>query len=152
MIRALLNPMAHPELDALFNTLLPFAQTMLRENGDFYPFGAIMTSSGEIRHVRAKIEDDDHPASQPLIDLLTGTFKKQATKGELRAAGICYGVLTVPPGEDQKRDAVCCCLEHYSETVSVFVPYVKAANGYIQYGEIFAAKRTGQFFCELPSG
>jgi hypothetical protein len=61
-------------------------------------------------------------------------------------------VLTVPPGGHQKRDAVCCCLEHYSgETVNVFVPYVKAADGEIQYGEIFAAKRTGQFFCELPS-
>jgi hypothetical protein len=67
---------------------------MLREYGEFYPFGAIMISSGEIRHVGAKIEDDDHPTSQPLIDLLTETFKKQATKGELRAAGICYDVLT----------------------------------------------------------
>jgi len=37
------------------------------------------------------------------------------------------------------------------ETVNVFVPYVKAADGDIQYGEIFAAKRTGQFFSELPS-
>jgi hypothetical protein len=52
--------MAHPELDALFKTLLPFAQTMLREHGEFYPFGAIMTSSAEIRHVGAKIEDDDN--------------------------------------------------------------------------------------------
>ena len=146
------KPMAHPELDALFNTLLPFAQTMLREHGEFYPFGAIMTSSGEIRHVGAKMEDDDHPLSQPLIDLLTETFKNQAKKGELRAAGICYDVVTVPLGKDQKRDAVCCCLEHYSgETVDVFVPYVKVADGEIQYGETFAAKRTGQFFCELPS-
>ena len=55
--------MAHPELDALFNTLFPFAQTqtMLREHGEFYPFGALMTSSGEIRQVGAKMEDDDHP-------------------------------------------------------------------------------------------
>ena len=124
--------MAHPELDALFNTLFPFAQTqtMLREHGEFYPFGALMTSSGEIRQVGAKMEDDDHPPSQLLIDLLTETFKKQATKGELRAAGICYDVRTVPPGEDQKRDAVCCGLERYSgETVNVFVPYFKAADG-----------------------
>ena len=92
-----------------------------------------------------------HP-SQPLIDLLTEIFKKQATKGELRAAGICYDVRTVSPGEDRNRDAVCCGLERYSgETVNVFVPYFKAADGDIQYGEIFAAKRTGQFFCELPS-
>jgi hypothetical protein len=50
--------MAHPELDALFDTLLQFAQTMLREHGAFYPFGVIMTSSGEIRHVGAKMEVD----------------------------------------------------------------------------------------------
>lgn len=143
--------MAHPELDALFDTLLTFAKTMLREYGEFYPFGAVMTSGGEIRQVGAKMEGDDHPPSQPLIDLLTESFKKQAKKGGLRAAGICYDVLTVPPGEVQKRDAICCGLEHYSgETVDVFVPYVKKAGGEIEYGEIFAAKRTGSFFCELP--
>jgi hypothetical protein len=124
---------------------------MLREHGEFYPFGAVMTSNGEIRQVGAKMEDDDHPPSQPLIDLLTEAFRKQAKKGELRAAGICYDVLTVSPGEIQKRDAVCCCLEHYlGETVDVFVPYTKTADGGIEYGVIFAAKRTGQFFCELP--
>lgn len=144
--------MAHPELNALFDTLLPVAQMLLRKHGEFYPFGAVMTSNGEIRHIGAKMEGNDYPPSQPLIDLLTETFKKQARKGELRAAGICYDVRTVPPGEDQKRDAVCCGLEHYSgETVDVFVPYVKPADGDIQYGEIFAAKRIGQFFCELPS-
>lgn len=143
--------MAHPELDALFKTLLPLAETMLREHGEFYPFGAIMTSSGEIRHIGAKLEDDDHPSSQRLVDLLTETFKKQAKNGELRAAGICYDGLTVPPGEVQKRDAVCCCLEHYSgETVNVFVPYFKRADGGIEYREIFAAKRTVEFFSELP--
>jgi hypothetical protein len=143
--------MAHPELDALFNTLLPFAETMLREYGEFYPFGAIMSSSGEIRQVGAKMEGDDHPPSEPLIDLLTENFKKQAVKGELRAAGICYDVLTVSPGEDQKRDAICCALEHYSgETVDVFVPYVKAADGDVQYGTVFSARRAAQFFCELP--
>jgi hypothetical protein len=135
----------------LFNTLLPFAQTMLREYGEFYPFGATMSSSGEIRHVGAKMEDDDQPPSQPLIDLLTETFKKQAATGELRAAGICYDVLTVPPGEDRKRDAICCGLEHYSgKTVDVFVPCVKARDGDVQYGKVFSVKQTAQLFCQLP--
>ena len=143
--------MAHPELDALFNALLPFAQKMLREHGEFYPFGAVMTSSGEIRHVGAKMEDDDHPQSQPLIELLTETFKKQAKKGELRAAGICYDVLTVPPGKAQKRDAICCGLEHcLGEAVDVFTPYVRTADGNFRYAESFTAKRTPQFFCKLP--
>jgi hypothetical protein len=142
--------MAHPDLDELFNILLPFAKTMLLEHGEFYPFGASMASSGETRMVGAKIEDDDHPPSESLIDLLTETFKGQATRGELRAAGICYDVLTIPPGQDQKQDAICCGLEHYSgEDVDVFVPYVKAADG-VQYGDMFAAKRIAQFFGKLP--
>jgi len=143
--------MAHPELDELFNILLPFAKKMLLEYGEFYPFGAFMSSSGETRMVGAKMEGDDHPPSESLIDLLTETFKEQAAKRGLRAAGICYDVLTVPPGEDQKRDAICCGLEHYSgETVDVFIPYVKAADGDVQYGTAFSARRIAQFFGELP--
>jgi hypothetical protein len=143
--------MAHPELDRLFDMLLPFAKTMLLDHGEFYPFGAYMSSSGEIQWVGAKMEDDDHPPSEPLIDLLTETFKNHAARGGLRAAAICYDVLTIPPGEDQKRDAICCGLEHYSgETVDVFVPYVKALDG-VQYGEIFAVQRTPKFFGNYQS-
>lgn len=143
--------MANPELDALLNTLLLVVRRLLREQGEFLPFGAIMSSTGEVRVVGGKIEGDDHPGAQPLIDLLTDTFKKQAAKGQLRAVGMCYDVLTVPPGEDRKRDAVCCGLEHcLGETVDVCIPYVKGTNGDVQYGETFAANRTAQFFCDIP--
>jgi len=64
--------------------------------------GAIMLPDGEIRHVGAKIEGDDYPPSQSLIDLLTETFQKEAAMGKLRAIGICYDVLTIPPGKDRK--------------------------------------------------
>jgi hypothetical protein len=106
-----------------------------------------------IRHVGAKIEGDDYPSSQPLIDLLTETFQKEATKGMLRAAGICYDVLTVPPGKHQKQDAICCGLEHcLGEAVDVFKPYVRTEDGNFRYEEIFATKRTVQFFCQMPRG
>ena len=112
-----------------------------------------MLSDGKIRHVGAKIEGDDHPPSQSLIDLLIETFQKKARKGKLRAAGICYDVLTVQPGKHQKQDAICCGLEHcLGEAVDVFEPYVRTEDGNFQYGEIFAAKRTTQFFCQIPRG
>jgi hypothetical protein len=76
--------------------------------------------------VGAKIEGDDHPPSQPFIDLLTETFRNQAARGELRAAGLCSDVLTIPPEEHQKRDAVCFGLKHYlGQTMDVFIPYVR---------------------------
>jgi hypothetical protein len=104
--------MAHPDLNELLNALLSMAEMLLTKQGEFLPIGAVMLSDGEFRHVGGKIEGDDHPGSQPLIDLLTETFQKEAARGKLRAAGICYDVLTVQPGKNQKQDAICCGLEH----------------------------------------
>jgi hypothetical protein len=143
--------MAHPELNELLNALLAMAQMLLAKQGEFYPIGAIMLSDGELRHVGGKIEGNDHPESQDLIDLLTETFRKEAAKGKLRAAGICYDVLTIPPGKDRKQDAISCGLEHcLGETVNVFTPYLRTADGNFQYEEGFATKRKPQFFCRIP--
>src|SRR5690348_10409947 len=143
--------MAHSDLNELLDALLGMAHTLLEKQGEFYPIGAVMLSDGEIRHVGGQIEGNDHPPSQSLIDLLTETFENQAAKGQLRAAGICYDGLTTPPGKKKKQDAICCGLEHYlGESVNVFEPYIKAANGDVQYEEIFTANRVPQFFDEIP--
>lgn len=143
--------MSHPDLNELLNTLLPMAQMLLEKQGEFYPIGAIRLSDGEVRHVGAKIEGDDHPPSQSLIDLLTESFQKEAAAGKLRAAGICYDVLTIPPGKDGKQDAICCGLEHcLGETVDVFTPYIRTPEGTFEYQQLFAAKRIPRFFPELP--
>jgi hypothetical protein len=145
--------MAHPDLNELLNALLSMAQMLLTKQGEFLPIGAIMLTDGEIRHVGAQIESDDYPGSQPLLDLLIESFQKEAAKGKLRAAAICYDVLTVPPGKHQKQDAICCGLEHcLGEAVDVFTPYVKIGDGSFQYDEIFAAKRTPLFFHQIPRG
>ncbi len=129
------------------------AEMLLGKQGEFYSISTIMLSDGEIRHVGAKIEGDDHPPSQSLIDLLTEAFQKEAAKGSLRAAGICYDGLTVPPGKHQRQDAICCGLEHcLGEAVDVFKPYSKTEDGHFQFDDIFAAKRTPQFFRQLPRG
>ena len=139
--------MAHPDLDNLLNAILPFAQQMLAKHGEFYPFGSAMTNSGEIVAQGAALESNDHPASQPLIELMTQAFRKQALAGQIRAAGICYDVRTIPPGESVKTDAICVTLEsNTGQCVSVFVPYKKGWFGKIKYGELFASKIDAQIF------
>jgi hypothetical protein len=140
--------MANADLDRLLNTMLPFAQQMLAKHGEFFPFGSSMTAEGEIS-INAADTGDEQPPSQQLIDLLTKAYQKQAEARQLRAAGICYDARVVPPGETEKSDAVCACLEHQSgEAADVYVPYRKGCFGRIRYGKLFGAQRTPQFFVQ----
>jgi hypothetical protein len=43
--------MAHPDLDRLLVELLPFAERMLLQYGEFYPFANSMSVVGEVRDV-----------------------------------------------------------------------------------------------------
>jgi hypothetical protein len=143
--------MANPDLNELLNPLLRMAEGLLVKQGAFLPIGAIMLSNGEIRHVGAQIEGEEYPGAQPLIELLTETFQKEAKEGKLRAAGMAYDVLTIPPGKAQKQDAICCSLEHcFGESVDVFRPYAKTEGGDFQFEEVFATNRTQKFFSQLP--
>lgn len=144
--------MAHPDLDKLFNTLLGMAEGLLTKQGAFLPTGAIMWTNGEVRYVGADI-GEEYPGAQPLLEVLTNTFQKEAAEGKLRAAGIAYDVRTVPPGKQQKQDAICCSLEHcLGEAVDVFKPYARTEKGQFEFEEIFATPRTPQFFRQLPRG
>ena len=138
--------MAHPDLDQLLNAQLPFAQQMLAKHGEFYPFGAAMTTAGEIT-AEAAYDGTERPPSQQLIDMMTQAFRQRAAAGQIRAAAICYDIRTIPPGETEKTDAICVGLEHQNgEAVDVCVPYKKGWFGKIAYGKLFAAKRTRGFF------
>ena len=129
------------------------AEGLLAKQGAFLPTGVIMWTNGEVRHVGAQIEGEEYPGAQSLLELLTNTFQEEAAEGRLRAAGIAYDVLTVPPGMHQKQDAICCSLEHcLGEAVDVFKPYVRTEKGHFQFEEIFATPRTPRFFRHLPCG
>ena len=144
---------AHTDLNELLDALLGMAEMLLAKQGTFLPIGAIMLSNGEIRHVGAQIEGEEYPGAQPLIDLLTERFQKEATEGRLRVAGLAYDALTIPPGKERKQDAICCVLEHcLGEAAYVFKPYVRTKDGKFQFDALFATERSPQFFCQLPRG
>ena len=73
--------MAHPDLDALLNDLLPFAERMLAEQGEFYPFGGSIAPDGKHISVGAKTESD-RPKSKELIDIMTAEFRRQASEAK----------------------------------------------------------------------
>ena len=138
--------MAHPDLNALKDALMPVAKRMLAEHGEFFPYGALMKLDGEIVNC-SPYDGDEHPPSKKLIDILTQDFQLSAAKGEIRAAGICCDVRVATPEHPEKIDAVQFALEHQNgEAVDVFLPYDLDSSGEVRYGALFAARRDKQFF------
>jgi hypothetical protein len=112
----------------------------------FIPFGASVTQDGQVVLHHAQI-DDEHPPSQPVIDILAHGFRKQAKRGQIRAAGLCVDMRITRPGQIKKTDALCVSLEHQcGKAIDVFLPYERDSSGQIRYDELFAQARDRQFF------
>lgn len=138
--------MADTDFDQILNTLIPLAQEMISKHGEFYPFGSSIGTDGKV-DLNAPYEHNNCPTSQLVIDLMTQTFRKHATDGKIRAAGICYDVRTIPPGKNKKTDAIWVSMEKRSgEAVDLIVPYKKGIFGNYSFGKLFAADRAPQFF------
>ena len=138
--------MSRPDLDDLLNALLPFAKQMLEKYGEYIPFAAAMSASGEIASVGGDI-GHEHPPSQEVIDFLTNTFRTQALTGEIKACGICIDSRVIPPGQNEKTDAILARLEHQDgETIDVYQPYRKTLLRKIKYGDLFASNGTARVF------
>jgi hypothetical protein len=138
--------MAREDLNSLLGTLLPFAQEMLARHGEFYPFGAAMSVTGEIKQTAA-YTGEEHPNSRELIELIVGAFRAQATKNEVRAVGLCLDVRTIAPGQTEKTDAICARLRHSdNEAIDVYLPYKKEKSGAVTYGGLFATQGVQDVF------
>jgi hypothetical protein len=144
--------MAHEDIDALLNAVLPFAQQMLGKYGEFYPIGASMNAAGEVGLVGV-MPESEHPEAREIIDLLMAQLVDEAGKHGIRASVICFDGSAIPPGESAKRDAICAHLEHESGIcVAAFLPYRKEISGQVTYGELFAGQLKPQIFVSGTAG
>ena len=66
--------MAHPDLDALLDPLVRFAQQQLEKHGEFFPIGASVGGDGEVTLSAIEL-DDERPPSQAVIDGLVSSFR-----------------------------------------------------------------------------
>ena len=128
----------------LFDSVLPFAEKMLAEYGEFYPYGAAMTLTGDVVDVSV-FEGNEYPPSSEIIDLLNSAFLKAAANREYRTTAVVYNVrITLPSG--QLSDAIAVNLDHISGySIVVYLPY-KKLNQAIEYGELSVQEGRGAIF------
>jgi hypothetical protein len=137
-----------PEDEAtdLMNMLVSFAEQMLRKHGEFYPYGGAMAPDGTMTMVGAW-NGEEHPESQALIDLMEKAFREETRQGKYKATAIVYDVRTLPPGADDKTDAIAIRLDHvHGYSVVVTIPYRLGPDGELVKGPVFAARGEGSIF------
>ena len=130
--------MPHPDLHELLRLTLPFVRQQLEKRGGFYPFGASVTTGGQIEFEAAEVESEQ-PAPDELLGVLIAALRRRARGQQIRAAAVCFDVRVRPPGRSDVVDAACARLEHVNgEAIDAFLPYRKGGRpGDVTYDEMF---------------
>jgi hypothetical protein len=135
------------DCEKVMNSVLPFAQQMLKRYGEFYPFGGFMKPNGEIVHVGAKDGKSEHPKSDNLIALLRQSLTQMAAKGLCKATAVLFDVRVTPPGSATKMDAIQMCLDHADGySAEVFMPHKIEPDGQVKYSAMFAQQGNNEIF------
>jgi hypothetical protein len=134
--------MAEPtdEIQELLNFLLPYAEQMLTQHGEFYPYAAALDSDGELNAVATDVDDDDSVDVTEVLLALHHGLRERAAEGAIRASGIAADVTLTDPDSGETTDAVQVELDHAdADAVDIFVPYETEGEG-IKFGDLVAAE------------
>jgi hypothetical protein len=135
---------AQEDLDQLLNALLPFAQQMLGQHGEFFPFGATIRADGEVR-VAAADAGETRPDPEDVLAAVEDSLRADAEAGTITAAGTAANVV-VDLG-DGPGDAIVVDLDHADgESVRVFLPYSEGESGGYVYGDLVGGRGDRRFF------
>lgn len=133
------------------NEGIEFARRMLTEYAEFLPFGLALRPNGNVVHVGTDV-GMEHPPSRMVIETLIAGFQGSARTGEYKAIALFFDVRIPRPVDKLKVDAVQISLEHASGYYAdVFFPYT-ISDGRVEFGEIFAQRRTAVVFREKGTG
>ena len=128
----------HPDLNALLSDVLATAHRILKKQGHFYPFAAVVTPSGHVHQI--EVEDDwpdiELPYPQEAIDILLQRLRGQAASGQIRAAATCIDANTL----DQKNGG--------PKTIRVFLEH--ESGGSLQVDQLLRKRFWRGFEYEAP--
>ena len=132
--------------EKLMNSVLPFAEKMLKQFGEFYRFGGYMKLDGTIVDVGAADRDTDRPKSKDLIYVLRSSFQEMARTNQCKDVAIVFDVTITLPKSRRLSDAIQMSVEHvFGYSVEVSFPYQTIENEVV-YGETFAQQGKHEIF------
>lgn len=123
------------DLETLLNLLISFAQSMLDQHGEFYPFAGVMDLQGQARVITGRTSEAE----------LVEALKENAKQGLSRAVALCKNVQITT--NTTTTDAIQVLFEHRAAApVTAFLPYKTAEDRTVSYGELFFEGTEAQFY------
>ena len=144
--------MAEPtdEIQELLNFLLPHAEQMLNQHGEFYPYAAALDGEGELSAVGIDVDEIVAGFARRMKFDPEG-LRERAAQGAIRASGIAADVTLTDPDSGETTDAVQVELDHAdADAVDIFVPYETEGES-IKFGELVAAEGREPVFAHAAS-
>lgn len=143
------GPAAKHQVELLLSEGLPFAEEMLREHGEFLPFGAVKQVDGPIRIVGVD-DGRERPEAGDVLALLLDRLREGARARSYSAVAIFANVRVPRPHDGEPVLAVHVGLEHIDGyCVDAFFPYA-LERGALTLGTSFAGAREGLVFGSCP--
>jgi hypothetical protein len=139
--------MSDPKADSesLLNAALPFAQKMLREHGEFYPYAVTLRADGTTAMV-AGYDGREKPPSLDIIDLLKRGLRADAGAHKIIASAIVSDVLTTDSSTGLKTDAISVALDHRDHYSVVVLLRYKLKNSALEVAPPTAQKGAADIF------
>lgn len=134
------------ELERLLSALVPHAERMLSDFGDFFPYAGVLRKDGALQGL---VPPPGLPETlEGWRDSLIGLLRTGALSGEFRATGLVLNVEVDVPGTEESRRAIRVALEHDSGVgYDVYIPYGLEGKR-VTLGEPMAAAGRCEVFLE----
>lgn len=116
------------KLHELLSYCIDFAKAMLSDSGDFYPFGAAIAPSGQVKAVGG-YDGKEHPAPHDIYRLLGESFLIGAREGELCAVALAANVNIPSEFNPPTSDGLRVHLECLGFSRFIYVPYALERKG-----------------------
>lgn len=134
--------MSHDDYTAILSQMTPFAETMLREQGAFIPFAAVMMADKTVEYVGIDPATlpGGNPDAQAIADKLDQGLVALAHEHGLRATALFTDSrISLPESSSEKTDAITARLEHIeADSLIAIRPYLKTPGGDYEFSRLFA--------------
>ncbi|MFT2010203.1 hypothetical protein ACMA1I_16125 [Pontibacter sp. 13R65] len=134
-----MKPGVKSDIEKLIGYSVGFAETLLMDSGEYYPFASKISSSGEFVSVGFS-EDEEFPESQIIINALSSAFEEALNMKELRAYCIAYDVRVKNVKFSSPIDAILLSIRHENVEgkLTYYYPYEFGNKKQIKFFEPWA--------------